>query len=502
MKRLFWSVPSLLALCCASAALARVGGGQSFHSGGHSYGSGGSSSGGGGADLVVFLIRLAFAFPQVGVPLGVIVLVGWVALFGAQTGLPASGGWSTQDPPSDAPDPEAAGTAVVQVSPDERARLRLKELRSFDPEFSSVLLEDFLYSLYAEVQRARPRGLDRLSAYLGPAARATLGALQPAPSEVHDVIVGQLRYVDLTGLQPASPTVRLRVAFETNYTERRGGSDFQLRVLERWTLERAKSAKTKPPLQTRTFKCPCCGAPLDGIADGRCSYCKNDVATGDFDWLVAGIEVFSRDLASKADLYPSEPPEYHPTQVALGAIDRLAELEARDPAFGFPVLQQRVERVFVALQRAWSELDWKGARPYVSDRLFENEAAFLERYQREGLRDILERQQLVRCELCDIESDPHYDQARVRILGKGIDCVVDRDGTVLSGSRHSETTYAEYWTFIRGRSLEACAAAQKRCPNCGADLDINMGGSCPSCHVQVTAASFDWVLSAIRQDDD
>ena len=46
----------------------------------------------------------------------------------------------------------------------------VRQLRSVDPEFSLVLFEDFVYMLYAAVQRARALGTQPLAAYLEPLA--------------------------------------------------------------------------------------------------------------------------------------------------------------------------------------------------------------------------------------------------------------------------------------------------------------------------------------------
>jgi predicted amidophosphoribosyltransferase len=44
-------------------------------------------------------------------------------------------------------------------------------------------------------------------------------------------------------------------------------------------------------------------------------------------------------------------------------------------------------------------------------------------------------------------------------------------------------------------------SAQKLCPQCGAELKINMAGRCEYCQAEVTSGRFDWVLSRIEQDE-
>jgi len=65
---------------------------------------------------------------------------------------------------------------VIETAPDAGASIRsprrqLESLRKVDPEFSVVVLEDFLEALYVEVQHARAGGLERLQPFLKPEAR-------------------------------------------------------------------------------------------------------------------------------------------------------------------------------------------------------------------------------------------------------------------------------------------------------------------------------------------
>ena len=161
----------------------RPGGGQSYSgsrsSGGggggyHSSSSGGSSSGGGGGALVYLLFQLVFRYPQVGVPLLIIVVV--VFILRARANAQATRtGWASQNLSSVAfqaaeeEQPVAATTGVP--------RRALDRIRETDPDFSIVLFEDFLYTLYGEMMRARgQQGAMALAAYLSPAVQQVLAA--------------------------------------------------------------------------------------------------------------------------------------------------------------------------------------------------------------------------------------------------------------------------------------------------------------------------------------
>ncbi len=54
-------------------------------------------------------------------------------------------------------------------------------------------------------------------------------------------------------------------------------------------LERSSSATTVADGGTLRERCPHCGAPLSLDWDGSCKYCKADIMSGQFDWVVSKI---------------------------------------------------------------------------------------------------------------------------------------------------------------------------------------------------------------------
>ena len=184
-----------LCIACDSTAarrrrcVRRPGGGQSY--------SGSRSSGGGGGltraaavgrrrrrrALLPALPSRASVTRQVGVPLLIIVIIVFVAAHrAANANATQSRGWASQD-----------YSSIAYSSRRRRARrgdarrpalARSISIRETDPDFSIVLFEDFLYTLYAEMKRARgQQGAMALGAYLSPGGAAgRRAAVAPSPS--------------------------------------------------------------------------------------------------------------------------------------------------------------------------------------------------------------------------------------------------------------------------------------------------------------------------------
>jgi uncharacterized Zn finger protein (UPF0148 family) len=487
---------ALLALLLLPAlALARPGGGHSYHgsshgssSGSHSSGSthvfsGSRSSGSGGGRLGCgggfFLL--------------VVILIIVVVVLSAQKRNAAGPGMPTA-PFAPPPTPSAP--------PD------LDRIRTLDPEFSAVLFEDFAYDLYARAHEARnsPAALSALAPYLSEAARRDLAERPPVGAPVSGVVVGALHVADV--VLPAAGTVAggqvvVVLEYEANLTVGAGAAARTQYLNERWTLVRNATVQSKPPEKVGSFHCPNCGAPFASAGGGRCDYCGQVVTDGRFDWSVQTIELLEEEDRPPALTGTTEeegtdlPTVYHPEVAA-----RRARLLADDPAATDEAITARLRLIYDRLNPAWSQLDLKPIRPLVSDSLFEYLQYWIDAYRQQGLRNVLAGMHITRITLAKVVHDKHFDALTFRLWATGRDTTVRQDtGQVVGGNPRADRAYSEYWTLIRGAGVRGAPTTDATCPNCGAPLATNMAGDCEHCGAKITRGDFDWVLSKIEQDD-
>ena len=489
-------LPWLIALACvllAAAAFARPGGGHSYSGGSRSSSSSHSGGGGGGGGdgagiLFELLIYLCIENPAVGIPLLLLVIVGMLVRAAIQRGMKS---WSTTST-----DISAVATTTRVASPPKK---QLEELRNVDPEFSLVLFEDFVYMMYAAVQRARAIGTGPLAAYLEPSLAAALP--EPSLADVQGIVIGALRYEDFSGV--GSGTIRVELEIEANFVElAKNGQQHRFYVVDQLVLTRSHTAKSRPFSRAHKLDCPNCGAPLESMRGSECSYCRQNVGLGRFDWMIAGLSNQHRE--PRGPLLTSDVAETGtdlPTIADSSAPGRFQELQQRDPSLTWQSLTGRMAHVFGALQVAWSGRDPLQIRPYVSDNLFQTMLYWIDLYVASRCRNATENARILRIDLANVTSDKHYDAITVRMFATSIDYTIGDDGKLWSGSRSRPRQYSEYWTWIRGTARRGQSRGDVNCPNCGAALRIGMAGTCEYCRVKVTAGEFDWVLSRIEQDD-
>lgn len=474
-------------------------GGGGYHGGGgHHSGSGhhgGGLSGGGGGDLIELIIGL--------------VVFGIFGLFSVASKVlrgPGAG---------DAWESGAGSWEDASWEPDAPARPRavdLSPLWAEDPHFSKVLLEDFLYSLYARAQECRGGqhgGLDGLAPYLSAEARENLASRGGRPvADVTGVIVGALQIEAFSQDETSS---YLKVLFETNYSEvyppdasGRAAAPVAFYCRDRFYLSRRRGAQSRPPDKVYEFHCPSCGAPVtSGSQDEQCEYCGTYFGSGELDWFVDRIQLVQEE--TRGPLLTGTVQEAGtnlPTLHAPSYPQRLAELGQRDPAFRKEDLLARHALIFDAVGRAWSSLEWERVRPFCTDRFFLSQTYWIRAYRQQNLRNVLDRSRITRVVIAKVETDAYFDAITLRFWATGLDYTVhDVTGRIVSGSNTVERFYSEYWTLVRSVRAQGPARADQQCPSCGGPLDVNQAGQCDHCGAKVTSGQFDWVLSKIEQDE-
>ena len=474
-------------LLAAGAALARAGGGHSY-SGGSSHGhSGGSSHGGGsgGNDggLFLLLFELLFRYPQVGVPLLIVVAV---VYFAAHRRSSPGGHFSTgvADALGRSASEHAAGRAGM-------GSYQIEALRRDDPDFSEPLFLDFAAALIARGVAAvgTPRLAD-LERYLaGPRALAAFGA-----GGWQNVVVGDVR---LHTIEVGPEGSRLTVEGALGATGPAGGRWWRAA----FPFVRRPGVRSKGPGEITRLACPACGAGAERKEDGSCQYCGQRPAPGEAAWALSTVELLEEEARPPVALggYAEERGNDLPTVRSPTLQADLAAIRQQLPDLEWSVVAGRFGQVFAELQRAWSERDLAAIRPLTTDAVFATWRFWIEAYRAAGLRNRLDRVQVARIEPARATLDRYYAAVTVRIFASAIDQTVDDGGRVVDG-RAEPRAFTEYWTFVR--TVSAAHPEGATCPGCGASLPAGQSGQCPYCGSLVGAPAFDWILSRIDQDED
>ena len=173
-----------------------------------------------------------------------------------------------------------------------------------------------------------------------------------------------------------------------------------------------------------------------------------------------------------------------------------------DPSFSEDKFIGWSREVFVKIQQAWSERNWKIIRPFESQELFSQHSAQLEEYIKNNKINKIEKINVSYCGLREFKVDGDKEVLVVELHAIMRDYVVDATtGNVLESDPNKDWYMNYLMTFNRKAGVKTDAGVSNKsttnCPNCGAPTEITSAGQCEYCKSVITTGEHDWVLSDI-----
>lgn len=190
----------------------------------------------------------------------------------------------------------------------------------------------------------------------------------------------------------------------------------------------------------------------------------------------------------------------------LGTVDNTNQVAEQirviDPSFSQDAFIGWVREVFVKIQQAWSQRDWKVIRPFESNELFSQHSAQLEEYIRNNKINMIEKINVNYCALREFRQDGDKEVMVVELHAIMRDYVIDATTRqVLESDPNKDWNMKYLMTFNRKAGVKTKPGSSNKsttnCPNCGAPTRITSSGQCDYCDSVITTGDHDWVLSDI-----
>lgn len=208
----------------------------------------------------------------------------------------------------------------------------------------------------------------------------------------------------------------------------------------------------------------------------------------------AGISAKHRGKTNKASQIEARP-VYRPMQALLD----------KDPSFSEAAFRSKISSLYVQLQNAWEKKDLSPMRPFMSDALYTQFDRQLDELRKSDFTNVIDGIEVLDIFLSNCRCDEKEDVVEAIVKTRIVDYVIDdKTGRVLQGSKKAEKYMMYRWTLVRSAVRRKASQAQgvgvdvRRCPSCGAPLEINASARCPYCGSVVMDSDFDWVLTSIE----
>ena len=187
-------------------------------------------------------------------------------------------------------------------------------------------------------------------------------------------------------------------------------------------------------------------------------------------------------------------PQYNrPTQDQI-----IGLIRQHDPSFSSENFLSWSKQVFVQLQEAWEERNWKKVRPFESEELFNLHKTQLDEYIKNGTINVMDNVCVNEAYLFDYKAEGTFEYLSVFMQTSYNDYIIREDTKqVVKGDPQTRYDVSYIARFKRTLGVTTGAhsnASTTRCPNCGAPVDVNAAGQCSYCDTVITNGEHDWVM--------
>lgn len=176
----------------------------------------------------------------------------------------------------------------------------------------------------------------------------------------------------------------------------------------------------------------------------------------------------------------------------------IEELVQNDNTFSENSFIAKVDNTFIMLLTAIMTDNLQRVEHKISNELFEHYSNIINQLNANNERQLYDELNVKRTSIENIEQFENKYIIHVLLTSRYMDYIVDKTtGNFKSGNNTSRIEKNFYLTFEKNIGVKKEQNA-KKCPGCGANIDVNFSGKCDYCGAIYDTENYDWVLTNIR----
>lgn len=164
-----------------------------------------------------------------------------------------------------------------------------------------------------------------------------------------------------------------------------------------------------------------------------------------------------------------------------------------DPDFTESNFKTFIDNAFIQIHLSIMTKEIENIKHFVSSEIYKTICIKVDELNKRNLIQMYDEINVKETHILNVNITDEEILINVNIISRYMDYLIDEDGSIVSGQNTHRIEKDNYLTFskkINGKSL----GSVRKCPGCGASVDINRSGICEYCGSSFDLDKKGWVL--------
>ena len=173
------------------------------------------------------------------------------------------------------------------------------------------------------------------------------------------------------------------------------------------------------------------------------------------------------------------------------------EILKYDPEFTESKFKTYVDNVFIKLHMAVVTKNLEDIKHFVSEEIYNKYQKIVENLNKKHLIQMYDEINVAQTDILNYKVTDTYMIIEVNLISRYLDYLMDEDGNYISGDTDVRSEKSNHLIFTKKINYKETQTVRK-CPGCGASIDVNASGKCDYCGTIYNLEEKDWVLTSIE----
>ncbi len=171
----------------------------------------------------------------------------------------------------------------------------------------------------------------------------------------------------------------------------------------------------------------------------------------------------------------------------------IQELEKIDNTFSEGTFLTKADHIFIMILNSIMDNDMTSVKHYLSKEVYEKFCAITEKNKAMKATRLFDEMNVSSTKITNVEITETEILVRVCIESKYMDYLIDENGNFLSGINNHRIVTNHNILFSKKKNALSLSEI-RRCPGCGASMDLNDSAVCKYCNQPFDMSDYDYII--------